>query len=123
MREYLGITKRTHLVGHLTKKTEHTPMQEMDAMPNTEPLPTKLRSERINDFQKPKLIKIRIAGADPSNAMLTHEDCRMRVMQEITGEMRQFQNDLPGDVGMPVGGNQNGESWRTKESRYELPRR
>ena len=98
-------------------------MQGMDAMPNTEPLPTKLRSERINDFQKPKLIKIRIAGADPSNAMLTHEDCRMRVMQEITGEMRQFQNDLPRDVGMPLRGNQNGESWRTKESRYELPRR
>jgi hypothetical protein len=45
----------------------------------------------------------------------------MRVTQEITGEMRQFHNDLTGDVGMPVGGNQNGESRRTKESRYEFP--
>jgi hypothetical protein len=83
----------------------------------------KLRPERINDLQKCELVKIRVAGADPPNPMLTHENCRMRVMQEITREMRQFQNDLPGDVGMPVGGNQNGESWRTKESRYELPRR
>jgi hypothetical protein len=36
------------------------------------------------------LIKIRIAGADPSNAVLAHEDCGMRVMQQITGEMREL---------------------------------
>jgi hypothetical protein len=36
------------------------------------------------------LIKIRIAGADSPNAVLAHENCRMRVMQQITGEMRQF---------------------------------
>jgi len=36
------------------------------------------------------LIKIRIAGADSPNAVLAHENGRMRVMQQITGEMRQL---------------------------------
>jgi hypothetical protein len=57
-------------------------------MPGT--LPTKLRPERINDLQKRELIKIRIAGADPPNAVLAHKNRRMRVMQQITGEMRQL---------------------------------
>ena len=81
-----------------------------------------LRSKRINDFQKPELMKIRIASADSPNAMLAHENCRMRVMQQITGEMRQLNNDLSGDVGMPVRRNQNRKARRRKESRYELPR-
>ena len=68
-------------------------------------------------------MKIRIAGADSSNAVFAHENSRMRVMQQITGEMRQLQNDLSGDVGMPVRGNENGEARRSKQSRYELPRR
>ena len=68
-------------------------------------------------------MKIRIAGADSSNAVFAHENSRMRVMQQITGEMRQLQNDLSGDVGIPVRGNENGEAWRSKQSRYELPRR
>jgi hypothetical protein len=33
-------------------------------------------------------MKIRIAGTDLPNAMLAHENCRMRIMQQITGEMR-----------------------------------
>jgi hypothetical protein len=48
----------------------------------------KLRPKRINDLQKCELAKIRITGADPPNAMLAHENCRMRIMQQITGEMR-----------------------------------
>jgi hypothetical protein len=45
-----------------------------------------LRPERINDLQKRELIKIRIAGADPPNAVLAHENCAS--LQQITGEMR-----------------------------------
>jgi hypothetical protein len=68
-------------------------------------------------------MKIRIAGADSSNAVFAHENSRMRVMQQITGEMRQLQNDLSGDVGMPVRGNRNGEARGSKEGSYELLRR
>ena len=82
-----------------------------------------LRPERIDDFQKCELMKIRIAGADSPNTMLAHENCRMRVMQQITGEMRQLLNDLAGDVGMPVRRNENGKARRSKQSRYKIPRR
>jgi hypothetical protein len=92
------------------------PLVELGAEPQS------LRPERINYLQKRELMKILIAGADSSNAVLAHENCRMRVMQEITDEMRQLQN-LSGDVGMPVRGNQNGEARRSKQGRYALPRR
>ena len=49
-----------------------------------------LRPERINDLQKRELMKIRIAGADSPNAVFAHENCRMRVMKQITSEMRQL---------------------------------
>ena len=67
-------------------------------------------------------MKIRIAGADSSNAVFARENCRIRVMQQITSEMRQLQNDLSDDVGMPVRGNQNGEARRSKEGSYLLRR-
>jgi len=35
-------------------------------------------------------MKIRIAGADSPNAVFAHENCRMRVMKQITSEMRQL---------------------------------
>jgi hypothetical protein len=49
---------------------------------------SRLGSNRINDLQKRELMKIGIAGTDLPNAMLAHENCRMRIMQQITGEMR-----------------------------------
>jgi hypothetical protein len=49
---------------------------------------SRLGSNRINDLQKRELMKIGIAGTDLPNAMLAHENCRMRIMQQITSEMR-----------------------------------
>jgi hypothetical protein len=49
---------------------------------------SRLGSKRINDLQKRELMEIRITGADLPNAMFAHENCRMRVMQQITGQMR-----------------------------------
>jgi hypothetical protein len=49
---------------------------------------SRLGLKRINDLQERELMKIRIAGTDLPNAMFAHEDCCMRIMQQITGEMR-----------------------------------
>jgi hypothetical protein len=68
-------------------------------------------------------MKIRIAGADSPNAVLAHKNCRMRVMQQITGEMRQLENDISHDVGMPARRDKNCKARRSKQSGYELPRR
>jgi hypothetical protein len=47
---------------------------------------TSLRPEPINDLQKRELMK----SADSPNAVFAHENCRMRVMKQITSEMRQL---------------------------------
>ena len=68
-------------------------------------------------------MEIRIAGTDLPNAMFAHEDCCMRVMQQITGEMRKFQNDLSSDIGVSMRRDKNCESWRSEKHRHKLPRR
>ena len=47
-----------------------------------------LRPKWIYDFQKRELIEIGIAAADSPNAVLTHKNCRVSIVQQITGEMR-----------------------------------
>jgi hypothetical protein len=69
------------------------------------------------------LIEIGVACADPPNAVLAHENRRVRVMQQVTGNMRQLQNNLSGDVGMPVRRHKNSEAWRSEERGHKLPRR
>ncbi len=49
-----------------------------------------LRLKRIDHFEKRKSVKIRITGADSPDAMLTHEDGRVRIVQEIARQVRQF---------------------------------
>ena len=68
-------------------------------------------------------MEIRITGTDLPNAMFAHEDCCMRVMQQITGEMRSLQNDLSGDISVPVRRDKNCKAWRSEERGHELPGR
>jgi len=42
--------------------------------------------------------------------MLAHQDRRMRIVKEIAGEVRHLLDDLLGNVGMPLRGNQNREA-------------
>ena len=49
--------------------------------------------------QGQELIEIGIPGADPSDPVFAHENSRMRIVEQIAGEVRQLQNDLFGDVG------------------------
>ena len=62
-----------------------------------------LKSQGINDFQERELIEIGIAGADLPDAVLAHENCRVSIVKQITGEVRQLHNEFAGDVGMTVG--------------------
>ena len=73
-----------------------------------------LKSQGINDFQERELIEICIAGADLSDAVLAHENCRVRIVEQIAGKVRQLHNELAGDVGMTVGRDENGEARRSE---------
>jgi len=55
----------------------------------------------INNFKKTKSVKIGIPCADLPDAMLTHENRRVRVMEDVSGEMRVFGNDAISYFGMP----------------------
>ena len=46
-----------------------------------------LKSKRIDDFQKSELIEIDIAGANLPDAVLAHQNCRMSIVEQITGKV------------------------------------
>ena len=45
-------------------------------------------------------MEVGIAGTDPVDTVLAHEDGRVRIMKEIAGKVRQLGNHLACDVGM-----------------------
>jgi hypothetical protein len=60
-----------------------------------------LRSKGIDNFEERELIEIGVAGANSSDAMFTHKNGGVRVVEQIAGKMRQLQNDLLRNVGVP----------------------
>ena len=82
----------------------------------------KLLLKRINHLKERELIEIGIPGANPSDPVFAHENSRMRIVEQIAGEVRQLQNDLFGDVGVSLRRGENGEPRRGEKRRYELPR-
>lgn len=67
------------------------------------------------------MIEIGIPGADSPDAVLAHENCRASIVQQIASKVRQLQNHFAGDIGMTMGGGENGEAWRGEQRRYEVP--
>ena len=57
-------------------------------------------------------MEIRIARADAPDAVLAHENSRVRVMKDIAGEKRQFCKDGRGNLRMSFRRNKNAESRR-----------
>src|SRR5215471_12238815 len=53
--------------------------------------------------------------------MFTHQDCRVRIMEHIPRQMRNLFNDLLGNIGMPLRGNEHAETLRGEQSRHEAP--
>jgi hypothetical protein len=47
------------------------------------------------------LIEIGVAGANSPDAVFTHKNGGVRVVEQIAGKMRQLQNDLLRNVGVP----------------------
>jgi hypothetical protein len=58
------------------------------------------------------LIEIGIPSADSSNPVLTHENSRVCIVQQIAGEIWQLRNDLSGDFGVSLCRDEYGEAWR-----------
>ena len=69
------------------------------------------------------MIKISIPCADSSDPVLAHENGRVRVVEQVAGEMRQLRNELSCDIGVSLGRDENGEAWRGEQRHDELPSR
>jgi hypothetical protein len=54
-----------------------------------------LGAKGIDHFEERELIEIGVAGANSPDAAFTHKNGRVRVVEQIAGEMRQLQNDTP----------------------------
>jgi hypothetical protein len=80
-------------------------------------------SKRIDHFQERKSIEIGIPRADSSNPVLAHENSRVRVVEQVAGEMTQLRNELSCNIGVSLGRDENGEAWRGEQRHDELPRR
>jgi hypothetical protein len=82
-----------------------------------------LRSKRIDDFEKWELVEIGIPGADSADSVLAHENGGVRVVHQITGEVRQLRNDFFGDIGVSLRRKENAEAGRLEQRRDKGPRR
>ena len=82
-----------------------------------------LRSKGIDHFEEWELIEIGVAGANSPDAVFAHKNGCVRVVEQIAGKVRQPQNNLFGDVGVPLCRDKNCEAWRGEQHGNEVPRR
>jgi len=61
-----------------------------------------LKVQRVDDFEKGELMKIRIPCADLPDSVLTHQDRRVSIVQKVAGEVREFSNDFPCNLGVSL---------------------
>jgi hypothetical protein len=62
------------------------------------------RLKRVDYFDKTELVEVRIPRANSPDSVLAHQNSRMRVVEEIAGDMRQLGKYLSGYIGMAFGG-------------------
>ena len=77
--------------------------------------------QRVNHLEKREAVEVGVASANPANAMFTHEDCSMGVMQHVAGQIRKLGKDLCGHLDMPRAGNEHTNSRRVEQARNEFP--
>jgi hypothetical protein len=73
-----------------------------------------LQSQRIDYFEKREAMEIHVVRTDLLDAMLAHENCRVRIVEDISGQMRRLRNHLGGNVRMALCRHEHAETRRNK---------
>ena len=60
----------------------------------------------INDLEKRKTVEVRITRANAPDSVFAQKDGRVRVMKQIPGKVGIFGDNLFGDIGMALCGDQ-----------------
>jgi hypothetical protein len=58
---------------------------------------------RVDHLEKRKSMEVRVPRADFIDSVLTHQDRRMRIVDQIAGKPRKFGDDLGRNGGMSLG--------------------
>src|SRR5262249_44837340 len=74
-----------------------------------------LEVKRVDDFQKEEPVEIRIPCADLPDSVLTHENGRVSLVQEIASKVWGLRDDLPGYLGVALRRNEDVEPGRGDE--------
>jgi len=77
--------------------------------------------KRVDNFQEVKTMKIGVAGTDPADPMLAHEDSGMGVMDQIARQVGKLGNELPGNSCVSIGRGKHSQPRRGEQCRDESP--
>src|SRR5881227_3730469 len=71
--------------------------------------------EWINNLKERKSAKVGVSRADLPDPVLAHENRSVRIVEQVAGDVRQFGQDLGGDVSMPLSRDENSQSRRSQQ--------
>ena len=83
----------------------------------------RLSSKWINNLDKWELAEIGVPGADLADAVLSHQNCRVSVVEQVAGKMGKLGDDLASHISMTLCGRENSKAWRGEQRRHKVPRR
>jgi len=66
-------------------------------------------------------MEVGVPGANPANPVFAHEGGGIGVVEEVTGKVGKFREDLSGHLGMPWRGDKRAQSRRVEQARNESP--
>jgi hypothetical protein len=66
-------------------------------------------ARRVNGLDEREPVEVGIAGVDGADAVLAHEYCRVRIVDDVPGEVRQLIEDLGHHVTVSLGRHQHRE--------------
>src|SRR5215475_4461909 len=75
----------------------------------------------VDDIEKGEAMKVSIMGHDLADAMLTHKDSGMYVMNEVPRQKGKFGKYLLNNIGMALCRNKDIQSWRREKGRDKTP--
>lgn len=78
--------------------------------------------ERVHDFDEREAVKIAITRHNPANAVFSHEDRGVGVVQNVPAQMRKLAQSLAQDLGMPAPGEKERDGRRGENGLQKLPR-
>ena len=77
--------------------------------------------DRIHSIQERKPVEVRVFRVDGLDPVFSHQDGRVRIKDQIAGDVGNFGKDFSRDMAMPVCFRQNSQARGRKQGIQKLP--